>query len=209
VSIPAFSLASFHVYMQLGLGLACGDIDSSVPSCPLSPCATSSAPALTATVHTNPTTVHTIPGYQRYMSSADPAWAYGLYYNLIGPLLIGIPMTYLHGPFSTKRLVNALHKHSITHYASSPSAYRAIRADDVNGSLGVSDEQWAAIAQTLQCASSAGEPLNTEIIEWWQSRMQGKVVADHYGQSEAGMMVNWHWAHAPGRNAAGNSQDSM
>ncbi|CAE7770668.1 Acsm3, partial [Symbiodinium microadriaticum] len=183
VSIPAVALASFHVYMQLGLGLSCGDIDSSVSSCPLPPCASSS--------------LTTSSRYQRYLSTADPAWAYGLYYNLVGPLLIGIPATYLTGPFASSHVVRSLQNFKITHFASSPSAYRAIKADDVSGALGASDEDWRDIAETLQCSSSAGEPLNPEIIRWWQGRMSGKLIADHYGQSEAGMMVNWHWVDSP------------
>ena len=183
VPIPAFALASFHTYMQMGLGLSSGDIDSSVPSSPLPPCSTPLD--------------HTSSRYQRYLSTADPAWAYGLYYNLVGPLLVGIPPTYLAGPFSASHVVRALQKHRITHYASSPSAYRSIRAEDMSGKLGVSHEDWRDISKTIQCTSSAGEPLPAEIIQWWQGRMEGKVIADHYGQSEAGMMINWHWVDSP------------
>lgn len=189
VPIPAFALASFHVYMQAGLGLACGDIESAVPSCPLPPRVDSSHPSGTR--------------YQRYLSTADPAWAYGLYYNLIGPLLIGIPATYLSGPFSAPQLIGALSKHRVTHFASSPSALRAVKARDMEGSLGVSDADWNSIASTLQCTSSAGEPLNPEVMKWWEGRLGGKVIADHYGQSEAGMLVNWHWLDSPCRDVIG------
>lgn len=176
VTIPAFALASFHAYMELGLGLA-------------SKTSSASTSLLAGTTSS-----------QRYLSIADPAWAYGLYYNLIGPLLIGVPPTYLAGGFNALKLLRTLAKTRITHFAAAPSAYRALCAYDQSNS-NIKDDQYNekessfdVVKNNLLCASSAGEPLNPEIIDWWRSRMNGRSIADHYGQSETGMTVNWHWA---------------
>ena len=170
VTIPAFSLASFHVYMEQGLGL-----------------------------QSDTTEHHGANLSQRYLSIADPAWAYGLYYNLIGPLLTGISLTYVAGVFDPHKVLRALADYKITHFAAAPSAYRALCAYDQSekSSSSVRDEKegiFSILRDNLQCASSAGEPLNPEIIDWWRGKMKGRTIADHYGQSEAGMMVNWHWA---------------
>ena len=43
----------------------------------------------------------------------------------------------------------------------------------------------------LRCASSAGEPLTPEVNEWATTAL-GVAVHDHYGQTEAGMLINNH-----------------
>jgi acetyl-CoA synthetase len=43
----------------------------------------------------------------------------------------------------------------------------------------------------LSKASSAGEPLTPEVNDWAQAAL-GVMVHDHYGQTEAGMMINNH-----------------
>jgi acetyl-CoA synthetase len=123
VVIPAFSLASFHMYMQYGLGLECGDDASSIPSWINS-----------HLLGTSDNVIKPNNGmrYQRYYSSADTGWAYGFYYNLIGPMLLGIPMTYpAVGAFSPLNLLKLLSQCQVTHFASSPSAYRSLRAFDL------------------------------------------------------------------------------
>ena len=43
-----------------------------------------------------------------YLSFASPAWAYGFYYNLIGPLLLGHAPFYLQGKFDAKNTLSCL-----------------------------------------------------------------------------------------------------
>ncbi|WFU85574.1 AMP-binding protein [Bradyrhizobium sp. CIAT3101] len=43
----------------------------------------------------------------------------------------------------------------------------------------------------LRCASSAGEPLTPEVNLWAVDAL-GVAVHDHYGQTEAGMLINNH-----------------
>ncbi|NED69790.1 AMP-binding protein, partial [Streptomyces sp. SID10244] len=45
---------------------------------------------------------------------------------------------------------------------------------------------------TLRRASSAGEPLTPDVIEWAKSALNTEV-RDHYGQTEHGMFINNHW----------------
>ena len=51
----------------------------------------------------------------------------------------------------------------------------------------------APIAHLLRVASSAGEPLNPEVIRW-ADRVLHCPLADHYGQTEVAMMINNHHA---------------
>ena len=51
----------------------------------------------------------------------------------------------------------------------------------------------APIAHLLRVASSAGEPLNPEVIRWAE-RVLHCPLADHYGQTEVAMMINNHHA---------------
>jgi acetyl-CoA synthetase len=124
VMIPGFALGSFHVYMQYGLGLQCGDEESQISSwiTPNTRGSSSSSSSSSSSIV-----------YQRYYSSADTGWAYGFYYNLIGPLLLGIPVTYpaTGGSFSPLSLLKVLSECNVTHFASSPSAYRSLRALDL------------------------------------------------------------------------------
>lgn len=45
---------------------------------------------------------------------------------------------------------------------------------------------------TLRRASSAGEPLTPDVLEWSRVAL-GTEVRDHYRQSEHGMFINNHW----------------
>jgi acetyl-CoA synthetase len=169
VTIPAFALASFHTYMEHGLGLQ----------------------PTTTTTNNNNNNNNNTSSRTSYLNIADPAWAYGLYYNLIGPLLTGIPPTYLAGGFDPQKLLRTLARSQVTHFAAAPSAYRALCAHDQSENN--EEDLFLQIKKHLLSASSAGEPLNPEIIDWWRSKMNGRSIADHYGQSETGMTVNWHW----------------
>jgi acetyl-CoA synthetase len=56
----------------------------------------------------------------------------------------------------------------------------------------LSDDMKDGIKNILKFSSSAGEPLNPDLIEWWQSHFNHPI-KDHYGQSETGMVINNHW----------------
>lgn len=119
-----------------------------------------------------------------YWNVADPGWAYGLYYAVIGPLLLGHATHFNQQGFTPETTYQMIRQFGITNLAAAPTAYRLLMAHDKvlpeGETLG------------LRVASSAGEPLNPEVINWVARRL-GCPVMDHYGQTETGMTCcNFH-----------------
>lgn len=120
-----------------------------------------------------------------FWNLADPGWAYGLYYAVTGPLALGHATTFYDGPFSVESCARVIDKLGITNLAGSPTAYRLLIA---------AGEQFAApIKGRLRVVSSAGEPLNPEVIRWFADAL-GVTIHDHYGQTELGMVLCNHHA---------------
>ncbi len=118
-----------------------------------------------------------------YWNMADPGWAYGLYYNVVGPLLMGKATLFFNASFSPAEIFRILGKYRVTNFASAPTAYRALKA--------AGDKVVKQFPLHLRVASSAGEPLNPEVIEWSQ-KLWGIPIHDHFGQTELGMVANNH-----------------
>jgi acetyl-CoA synthetase len=119
----------------------------------------------------------------RYWNIADPGWAYGMLYAVMGPLSLGHATTMFEGPFSVESTLRVIKTLGITSLAAAPTAYRAMMA--------AGDEAMQPIAGQLRVASSAGEPLNPEVVRWAE-RALGCPLRDHYGQTELGMLANNH-----------------
>ncbi|WP_354683736.1 acyl-CoA synthetase [Cupriavidus necator] len=120
-----------------------------------------------------------------FWNLADPGWAYGLYYAVTGPLSLGHPTTFYDGPFTVESTCRVIRKYGITNLAGSPTAYRLLIAAGaaVSGPL----------RGRLRAVSSAGEPLNPEVIRWFASELD-VTIHDHYGQTELGMVLCNHHA---------------
>lgn len=116
-----------------------------------------------------------------YWCAADPGWAYGLYFGILASFSLGVPSVLLHGGFNPALTYTILDKYNITNFAAAPTVYRAMRAS--------TDSPQST--PTLRCASSAGEPLTPEVNTWAEHAL-GVPVHDHYGQTEAGMLINNH-----------------
>uniref|UniRef100_UPI003D8C5664 AMP-binding protein n=1 Tax=Gordonia sp. B7-2 TaxID=3420932 RepID=UPI003D8C5664 len=115
-----------------------------------------------------------------FWNAADPGWAYGLYYGVLGPLAIGRPNLLLHAGFSADLTARILTDLKVTNFAAAPTVYRTLSKDPkIDGFA-------------LRRASSAGEPLTPDVIEWAKTAL-GTEVRDHYGQTEHGMFINNHW----------------
>ena len=119
-----------------------------------------------------------------FWNVADPGWAYGLYYAVVGPLLMGHATHFNPGAFTPESTYDMIRKYKITNLAAAPTAYRLLKANDhvlpEGENLG------------LRVASSAGEPLNPEVVNWIKNRHYCPVM-DHYGQTETGMTCcNFH-----------------
>lgn len=123
----------------------------------------------------------------RFWNIADPGWAYGLYYGIVGPLAMGQATLLYDGPFAVESMVRILHKYRITNLAGSPTAFRLV--------MGTGPEAVAPISGQLRAVSSAGEPLNPEVIRWFAEHLRVPIY-DHYGQTELGMVIcNHHGLH--------------
>lgn len=93
-----------------------------------------------------------------YWNVADPGWAYGMLYAVVGPLLLGHTTTFYEGGFTVESTVRILLDRKITNVAAAPTAYRLLMA--------AGEETMTPIAHQLRVGSSAGEPLNPEVIRW-------------------------------------------
>ena len=124
-----------------------------------------------------------------YWNMADPGWAYGLYYAITGPLLLGVTTYFNEAGFDAQNTRDFMVRHKITNIASSPTAFRMMKSsgvfekshNDVDAKL------------SLRCANSAGETLNTEVVNWVDTYLSCKI-CDHYGQTETGMTCCAHHA---------------
>lgn len=117
-----------------------------------------------------------------FWNMADPGWAYGLYFALLAPLATGTRSLLVSAGFSPGLTWAVLEKFQVTNFAAAPTVYRALRAGSAAG------QQHA-----LRRASSAGEPLTPDVIEWGSGAF-GLEVRDQYGQTEHGMVAAnaWH-----------------
>ncbi|CAM3607517.1 AMP-binding protein [Pseudomonas wadenswilerensis] len=118
-----------------------------------------------------------------FWNLADPGWAYGLYYAVTGPLALGHATTFFDGPFSVESTCRVINKYAISNLAGSPTAYRLL--------IAAGSEFSAPIKGRLRVVSSAGEPLNPEVIRWFADEL-GVTIHDHYGQTELGMVLCNH-----------------
>ncbi|AOO81749.1 AMP-binding protein [Bosea vaviloviae] len=116
-----------------------------------------------------------------YWCAADPGWAYGLYFGVLGSLTTGVPSLLQQAGFDAGTTFEILAQYGVTNFAAAPTVYRSLR----------SFAGPAPKITKLRCASSAGEPLTPEVNEWAASAL-GVLVHDHYGQTEAGMLLNNH-----------------
>jgi acetyl-CoA synthetase len=118
-----------------------------------------------------------------YWNIADPGWAYGLYFAVIGPLLLGHATTLYDGAFTPESTYRVIEKYRISNLAGAPTAFRMLIAAGV--------EAAARVKGSLRVVSSAGETLNPEVIRWFREHL-GSPINDHYGQTEIGMVVCNH-----------------
>lgn len=119
----------------------------------------------------------------RFWNLADPGWAYGLYWAVIGPLAMGMATVFHEGSFSVDSTYETIVEYGITNLTGSPTAYRQF--------LAAGTEKASRINGRLRVVSSAGEPLNPEVIRWFDRHLD-VTIHDHYGQTELGMVVCNH-----------------
>jgi acetyl-CoA synthetase len=116
-----------------------------------------------------------------FWCAADPGWAYGLYFGILATLSTGVRSVLFESGFSPESTMAVLAQERVTNFAAAPTVYRALRTSGLEPGASV----------RLRCASSAGEPLTPDVNIWAQDAF-GITVHDHYGQTEAGMLINNH-----------------
>lgn len=116
-----------------------------------------------------------------FWNAADPGWAYGLYYGVVGPLATVRRNLLLNAGFTADATFSVIRRFGVTNFAAAPTVYRALRQGRPDGGV------------SLRRASSAGEPLTAEVLTWAPGAL-GVEVRDHYGQTEHGMVIAnaWH-----------------
>ncbi len=96
-----------------------------------------------------------------FWNIADPGWAYGMYYAVAGPLMLGCATILYEGGFTAESTYSIINRLGVTSLAGSPTAFRLLIA---------AGEEAATVAKgQLRVVSSAGEPLNPEIIRWFET----------------------------------------
>ncbi|MFD0440279.1 AMP-binding protein [Streptomyces chartreusis] len=115
-------------------------------------------------------------------NAADPGWAYGLYFGVVGPLATGRPNVLLTGGFSAESTAQVIAEAGVTNFAAAPTVYRALKQ---RGVVLAEDHR-------LRVASSAGEPLTPDVTSWAPEAL-GTQVRDHFGQTEQGMVIVNSW----------------
>ena len=118
-----------------------------------------------------------------FWNLADPGWAYGIYFGITGPLSMGHPITFYDGPFTVESTCRVIKKYGITNLAGSPTAYRML--------IAAAETFSSKVKGQLRAVSSAGEPLNPEVIRWFAEELN-VTIHDHYGQTEVGMVLCNH-----------------
>lgn len=116
-----------------------------------------------------------------YWCAADPGWAYGLYFGVVASLLTGTRSLLCEGGFNADTTFEILNRYGVTNFAAAPTVYRSLLTSGTG----------ARISASLRRASSAGEPLTKDVNVWAETAL-GMKVHDHYGQTEAGMLINNH-----------------
>ena len=128
-----------------------------------------------------------------YWNMADPGWAYGLYYAITGPLLLGVTTYFNEAGFDAQNTRDFMVRHKISNLASSPTAFRMMKSSGVFEAAHNDNNNDSEAKLSLRCANSAGETLNTEVVNWVETYLNCKV-CDQYGQTETGMTCCEHHA---------------
>ncbi|OUM90787.1 MAG: acetate--CoA ligase [Bacillus thermozeamaize] len=116
-----------------------------------------------------------------FLGGADPGWAYGLFACIFYPLSFGVTIVVYKGPFDAEKYYQLMEKYKVTNFTYAPTAYRMMMAGG--------PELAKKYRFYVRKFSSAGEPLNAEVVRFFKEHF-GREVYDHYGATEAGMIVN-------------------
>jgi acyl-coenzyme A synthetase/AMP-(fatty) acid ligase len=119
------------------------------------------------------------PG-DRHWTVSDTGWAKAAYGGLFGQfneraLVVQVAL----GRPDADTILRIISEHRLTSFCAPPTLYRLL----VQGDLGAHD------LSALRHCTSAGEPLNPEVIRAWREGTGGLTVYDGYGQTETTILV--------------------
>ncbi|UJX47565.1 acetyl-CoA synthetase [Xanthobacter sp. YC-JY1] len=123
-----------------------------------------------------------------FWNMTDQGWEYGVFYGLVGPLLIGKSILFCDGPYDVSQGYRVLSKFRVTNLTAAPSQIKAWRRGDPAA---------ASHRLALRIVTVGGEPLPQDIISWVTQKL-GVPLVNQYGHREAGMIVGMkHDPHDP------------
>lgn len=123
-----------------------------------------------------------------FWNMTDQGWEYGVFYGLVGPLLIGKSILFCDGPYDVSQGYRVLSKFRVTNLTAAPSQIKAWRRGDPTA---------ASHQLALRVVTVGGEPLPQDVIAWVTQKL-GVPLVNQYGHREAGMIVGMmHDPHDP------------
>ena len=120
---------------------------------------------------------HDVRDDEVFHSTGEWAWIAGIVPGLLGPWRFGVPVAVFQrqGAYDPEQTLYVLEKYRVGNMFSTPTALRAMtEVKDPGSNYDIN----------LRIACSAGEPLNPEVIRWFQSQF-GIKVFDYYGLTES------------------------
>jgi acetyl-CoA synthetase len=112
-----------------------------------------------------------------FWPTGDPGWGYGLVCYM-GALALGVPVLSHEAAPTAAYCLAQLRTQGVTNLASTPTLLRGVMALGAAAGGGI----------RLRTASSCGEPLNAQVVRFFQEHW-GVTVRDQYGSSELGLPV--------------------
>lgn len=114
-----------------------------------------------------------------FWPTGDPGWGYGLICYAVA-LAMGVPVVCHEAAPAPEYALGRISRLGITNLATTPTLLRGIMA--------LGDAAVRAQPTRVRRASSCGEPLNAEVVNFFRSAWDVTVL-DHYGSSEFGLVI--------------------
>jgi acetyl-CoA synthetase len=112
-----------------------------------------------------------------FWPTGDPGWGYG-FVCYHAALSMGVPVLSYEATPTAESFLAFLDEQRVTNVATVPTLLRGVMA--------LAADRVAQYDLCLRCISSCGEPLNSEVIRFFQETL-GIVPRDHFGSSENGL----------------------